>query len=177
MSTSSDNRSKVAAEDNSDISTNSSDEFVVHNLADVTSINSDPEKNLGLSRTETKKDLELLGVSSERPPPSITAPPVEDPIFPEEYGLETTTGLVRVKTLESLGRTKSHKSEIKDDTEFVTFTIGDPENPHNWPMAIKWLYTFCFPCWLSALLMDLLVCQVVYLQSMINTVYRQKFPH
>ncbi|CCG20825.1 Tpo3 protein [Candida orthopsilosis Co 90-125] len=142
MSTSSDNRSKVAAEDNSDISTNSSDEFVVHNLADVTSINSDPEKNLGLSRTETKKDLELLGVSSERPPPSITAPPVEDPIFPEEYGLETTTGLVRVKTLESLGRTKSHKSEIKDDTEFVTFTIGDPENPHNWPMAIKWLYTF-----------------------------------
>lgn len=146
MSTSSDNQSKMVTDNddnNSYLSTNSSQgEFAIHNLADVTSIRTDPEKSLRLTRTETKRDLQSLGVTSEKPPPSITAPPIEDPIFPEEYGLETTTGLVKVKTLESLGRTKSHKSELKEDTEFVTFTIGDPENPHNWPMTTKWLYTF-----------------------------------
>lgn len=108
MSTSSDNQSKMVTDNddnNSYLSTNSSQgEFAIHNLADVTSIRTDPEKSLRLTRTETKRDLQSLGVTSEKPPPSITAPPIEDPIFPEEYGLETTTGLVKVKTLESLGR-------------------------------------------------------------------------
>lgn len=125
-------------------------------------------KSLKLTRTETKKSLQELGLSSDVPPPDLVHPPVENPIFPEEYTLETDTGLVPVQTLQSLGRYKtretlhriasedeknlnlddSESSEEKDaldpDIEFVTFTIGDPENPHNWPMWLKWVYTGLF---------------------------------
>ncbi|EMG49700.1 hypothetical protein G210_5471 [Candida maltosa Xu316] len=108
---------------------------------------------LGITRTETKKSLADLGLSSSIPHPELNAPPVEDPIFPEEYTLETTTGLVPVATLQSLGRSKTIPEEISEEEklgklekldpelEFVTFTVGDPENPHNWPMWIKWMYT------------------------------------
>ncbi|CAI5756930.1 unnamed protein product [Candida verbasci] len=96
--------------------------------------------SLKITRTETKKSLHELGISSDIPHPDINNPPIPNPIFPEEYNLETSTGLVPVKTLESIGRTKSEP--IKADIEFVTFTINDPENPHNWPMWLKWVYTF-----------------------------------
>lgn len=126
-------------------------------------------KSLSISRTETRKSLQDLGLSSDIPPPDLVNPPVEDPIFPEEYTLETDTGLVKAHTLQSLGRRKSRESgrlnmikseesdtteqgddelssnhdlkELDPGTEFVTFTVGDPENPHNWPMWIKWFYT------------------------------------
>lgn len=130
-------------------------------------------KSLRISRSETRKSLQELGLSSEIPTPDLVHPPVADPIFPEEYTLETDTGLVQVQTLQSLGRRKtvdssnnlysiksgdsstkekldgldpsiSHKHALDPETEFVTFTVGDPENPHNWPMWIKWSYTALF---------------------------------
>lgn len=111
---------------------------------------------LKITRTETKKSLADLGMTSSIPHPDLNAPPVENPIFPEEYTLETTTGLVPVVTLQSLGRVKtiaegegeeaeeklSKLEGLDPEIEFVTFTVGDPENPHNWSMTIKWFYTF-----------------------------------
>ncbi|CAK9436199.1 uncharacterized protein LODBEIA_P07570 [Lodderomyces beijingensis] len=97
-----------------------------------------------LYKAETHNSLKELGVRKDVPQQDINQPPVENPIFPEEYVLETGTGLVKAKTLESLGREPSEKSKINDETEFVTFTTDDPENPLNWPMWIKWLYTMFF---------------------------------
>ncbi|OBA20439.1 MFS general substrate transporter [Metschnikowia bicuspidata var. bicuspidata NRRL YB-4993] len=107
-----------------------------------------------LSRTETGKSLRSLGLDSSIPQPDIIAPPVSNPIFPEEYNLETETGLVRVETLRSLGRTKSGKTEesssdktaaeLDPDIELVTFVNNDPENPYNWLPRWKWWYTFVY---------------------------------
>lgn len=130
------------------------------------------------TKTETAQSLKSLGISSEIPRPDINAPPTDKPIFPEEYTLETTTGLVPVKTLASLGRAKTRASgsralargqpldstgseekppvddsgegegegepekELDDDIEFITFKPGDKENPHNWNIYLRWLYTF-----------------------------------
>lgn len=141
--------------------------------------------SLKITRTETKKSLQDLGLSSDIPVPDLGAPPVEDPIFPEEYRMETDTGLVKVLTLQSLGRRKTSarrtpsrpsgeygegdsdstavqnirkkvESESEEEgqekvtpggdlnpgIEFVTFQINDPDNPHNWPLALRWFYTF-----------------------------------
>lgn len=119
--------------------------------------------------TETTKTLHDAGLQSEIDPATyINAPTVRNQLFPEEYTLETETGLVPVETLHGLGRQKtrtslsrrssrvpsakeeeeeessnSQEDEGKDltDVEFVTFVINDPENPHNWPTWKKWLYT------------------------------------
>ncbi|KAK6455647.1 multidrug resistance protein 3 [Scheffersomyces xylosifermentans] len=132
------------------------------------------QHHLRITRTETAKSLHDLGVTSDIPIPDINRAPVENPIFPEEYTLETETGLVPVQTLQTLGRVKSlsksrsrksieeelpadssvdatvqgdinEKQEKLDnldpEIEFVTFVVGDPENPHNWNMTIKWIYT------------------------------------
>lgn len=126
-------------------------------------------RELRITRTETVKSLHELGMSSDIPMPAINHPPVENPIFPEEYTLETETGLVPVMTLQSIGRVKTvehtvrthqdnslvEKSEapLEEDSqknklealdpeiEFVTFVVGDPENPHNWDMTYKWILT------------------------------------
>lgn len=113
--------------------------------------------NLTKTRTETAQSLSNLGVGSNAPMPDITAPPVKNPVFPEEYTLETETGLVPVVTLASLGRVKTALSsfgkeedmeekleKLDPEIEFVTFQINDPENPHNWPMTWKWWYTFIY---------------------------------
>ena len=102
--------------------------------------------------------------------PDVNAPQsTKNAIFPEEYTMETPTGLVPVATLHSLGRTSSaisktrtrqiegngslssSKEEMEEegdstpdldpDIEFVTFVTGDKENPHNWPTWIRWFYT------------------------------------
>lgn len=113
---------------------------------------------LAITRTETAKSLHDLGVTRDIPMPDITAPPVRNPVFPEEYTLETETGLVPVQTLQSLGRAKTRMSEKSDeedeaeeklehldpDIEFVTFQFDDPENPHNWSAAWRWWYTFVY---------------------------------
>lgn len=104
------------------------------------------------TRTETAKSLYELGVGSEIPMPDVTAPPVRNPIFPEEYTLETETGLVPVQTLQSVGRVRTisttdfekPEKELDLEIEFVTFLINDPENPHNWPQKTKWFYTFIY---------------------------------
>ncbi|EXJ82004.1 hypothetical protein A1O1_08072 [Capronia coronata CBS 617.96] len=117
--------------------------------------------NLRLQRTETRETLQELGVSETPPAPDVNYPELgraENPVFPEEYTLETATGLVPARTLEQvrsrvstvpsrLGRRLSYVSEgdlekhAEKDEEFVTFKIGDPENPHNWSRAFRWYIT------------------------------------
>ena len=141
--------------------------------------------NLKLVPTETAKSLQDMGLTSEVPIPDFNAPTTsvaKNAIFPEEYTLETATGLVPVATLHSLGRTPTaisrtrtrqmdrqdaSSSEEKNDeepdeelpshidkeVEFVTFVTNDPENPHNWPLWIRWSYT---------ILMSVLVIAVAY---------------
>lgn len=136
---------------------------------DVPQAYNQPEQGVTLTKTETVATLHQLGL--EKTPtatgPEFASVPVQNPIFPEEYTLETETGLVPVKTLQSLGRAKSHISEegslsfresgekdegdrpqsekeLDPETEFVTFTVGDPANPHNWNPVLKWFYTFLF---------------------------------
>ncbi|EXJ77487.1 hypothetical protein A1O3_09713 [Capronia epimyces CBS 606.96] len=117
--------------------------------------------HLRLQRTETRETLQELGVSPTPPNPDVNYPELgrqENPVFPEEYTLETVTGLVPVRTLEQirsrasvapsrLGRRLSYVSEAdlekqaEKEEEFVTFTIADPENPHNWSKIYRWYIT------------------------------------
>lgn len=63
---------------------------------------------LKLTKTETVKSLQDLGVTSAAPVPDINAPQTaKNNIFPEEYTMETPSGLVPVATLQSMGRTAS----------------------------------------------------------------------
>jgi MFS family permease len=125
---------------------------------DVQSLNSEysniesvKSKSLKISRTETAKSLAELGISSSIPRSGINRPPVENPIFPEEYTLETETGIVPVQSLQVIGRSKTvvsteekEEKPIDSDIELVTFRIDDPENPHNWNPVIVWIYTIIF---------------------------------
>lgn len=126
--------------------------------------------NVRLVPTETVKSLQSMGVQSSAPIPDVNAPAaVKIPIFPEEYTLETPTGLVPVATLQTMGRTPTNLSrvrtarilgedtessekvdesqdqeqeqEIDPEIEFVTFVTNDPDNPHNWPSWVRWTYT------------------------------------
>ena len=99
------------------------------------------EDNNPIRPTETAKSLHSHGLESDIPPPDINHPPVENPIFPEEYQLETETGLVKVETLTSLGRQKSNRN-LDPEIELVTFLPNDPENPFSWSMSIRCVYTF-----------------------------------
>lgn len=117
------------------------------NSSDTQQSEKSTEPQLIVTKTETKKSLQDLGLTSSIPHPELNGPIIENPIFPEEYTLETTTGLVPVVTLQSIGRVKTVQQEEKlegldSEIEFVTFKVGDPENPHNWPMWLKWWYTF-----------------------------------
>lgn len=147
-------------------------------------------QSLKVARTETAKSLKEMGVNEFLPPLDPNRPTaVENPIFPEEYTMETETGLVPVQTLRDIGRTPTNLSKIrsrrlsKADTEssssgleknereeeegtegtedggtggsngeydeevqFVTFLIGDKENPHNWPLFARWSYTIILSC-------------------------------
>lgn len=101
------------------------------------------------TKTETARSLHDHGLQSTIPMADLNAPPVRDPIFPEEFNLETETGLVKVQTLQSLGRVKSRATSgdgsekaLDPEIEFVTFLPQDPENPHNWSAFRRWLYTF-----------------------------------
>lgn len=70
--------------------------------------------NVRLVPTETAKSLQEMGVQSEAPVPDVNAPTsVRNPIFPEEYTLETSTGLVPVSTLHSIGRTGTNISRTR----------------------------------------------------------------
>lgn len=77
-----------------------------------------------------------------------------DPVFPEEYGLETESGLVREQTLDQIRsqisistarRRRPSQRDLEkatvDSTEFVTFKIDDPDHPHNWSRLFRWYIT------------------------------------
>lgn len=139
--------------------------------------NTDHSRRVGLTRTETAKSLMDAGLGADAQIPDVNAPQIENPIFPEEYTMETETGLVPVATLQSIGRTPTRLSrtrtahltrthldslvpdadeeeslkkkkilELDPEIQFVTFVTKDPENPHNWPMKIRALYTFLLSC-------------------------------
>ena len=105
-----------------------------------------------LQRTETVETLHDLGVSERPPPLDPNYPDVgreENPVFPEEYTLETETGLVPEVTLEKI-RTERPPAEAPfrkelekgpKTAEFVTFTLHDPDNPHNWSRLYRWYIT------------------------------------
>lgn len=70
---------------------------------------------LKLSRTETVKSLADMGMTAKAPVPDINHPQTttKTSIFPEEYTMETETGLVPVTTLQSLGRTATAISRVR----------------------------------------------------------------
>ncbi|KAH3684464.1 hypothetical protein WICPIJ_004558 [Wickerhamomyces pijperi] len=113
---------------------------------------------LKLVPTETAKSLQEYGLDSNIPIRDVNAPSnIRNPIFPEEYTLETSTGLVPITTLQSIGRNqtqlsktrtnqlneekKEEEPELDEEIEFVTFITNDPENPHNWASWKRWTYT------------------------------------
>lgn len=118
--------------------------------------------DLALTKTETVTSLLSLGVSRSRPSIDPNFPAIRSarPEFPEEYTLETETGLVpvstlrQVRTLDNVPEAQEESSEeavdlsekedlekVSDDIQFVTFTIDDPENPQNWSRSFKWIIT------------------------------------
>lgn len=70
---------------------------------------------LSLTRTETVKSLQEMGMTSNAPIPDVNAPQTtsKQSIFPEEYTMETPTGLVPVATLQSIGRTPTAISRTR----------------------------------------------------------------
>ncbi|KAL2788765.1 major facilitator superfamily domain-containing protein [Aspergillus keveii] len=104
----------------------------------------------GLARVETRQSLNEAGLAGTPPQVDVNYPDVgrpESPIFPEEYTLETRTGLVPERSLEQIRSrtsvTTPHSLEEANEkeAEFVTFTIGDPEHPHNWSRLYRWYIT------------------------------------
>lgn len=72
------------------------------------------QQRLRLVPTETVKSLQEMGLTPEAPLPDVNAPATSGaPIFPEEYTMETPTGLVPVATLHSLGRTATAISRTR----------------------------------------------------------------
>ncbi|KAJ5790161.1 uncharacterized protein N7518_007172 [Penicillium psychrosexuale] len=76
---------------------------------------------LGLQRTETKESLEDLGISDKSPPLDVNYPEVgraENPEFPEEYTIETKTGLVPESALKQVrSEASQHKASREDSRE------------------------------------------------------------
>lgn len=142
----------------------------------------DAQSNLTLgtlskTKTETYESLYGKGIEGQTPKADVNYPHnVHDPIFPEEFTMETDTGLVKVETLQSLGRRTTNRrtsdcraslsddaswekpletppGELNPDIELVTFKINDPENPLNWSFKSRLIYTF---------ILTLLVIQAAY---------------
>jgi multidrug resistance protein len=117
-----------------------------------------PVQPLHLTKAETRETLRNMGISEHPAPLDYNYPEVgrtENPSFPEEYVIETETGLVPQATLEQVRSRASTSTEAtrREDfpidpekapgksTEYVTFTIGDPEHPHNWSRVYRWYIT------------------------------------
>ncbi|OQE38073.1 hypothetical protein PENCOP_c009G04549 [Penicillium coprophilum] len=110
-----------------------------------------------LSMVETNESLRDRGITATPPRLDYNYPAIghdSDPVFPEEYTVETSTGLVPEKTLEQIRShlsTSSTKPGTPPDTDvekggngpvdFVTFTIGDPAHPYNWSRVYRWYIT------------------------------------
>ncbi|KAJ5594998.1 uncharacterized protein N7459_001206 [Penicillium hispanicum] len=115
-----------------------------------------PAHHTSMARVETRESLRNNGITETAPPLDYNYPDVgreEKPVFPEEYTVETDTGLVPQATLEqirsrpasSTTHTPSNDVDVekgsKAPVEFVTFTHGDPGNPHNWSRVYRWYIT------------------------------------
>lgn len=113
-----------------------------------------------LTMAETQESLRKRGIAETPRPLDYNYPTIghdSDPVFPEEYTVETSTGLVPQRTLEqirshgSIPSTKIGTPTYEPDTdiekggkgptEFVTFTIDDPEHPYNWSRVYRWYIT------------------------------------
>ncbi|OQE15704.1 hypothetical protein PENSTE_c027G05631 [Penicillium steckii] len=125
-----------------------------HEATEPTGMNNDRP------RDETRKSLRNAGITENTPAIEYNYPQTamkEHPIFPEEYVVETETGLVPQKTLEEV---RSHASSstaqapdyngdgdlekggnVVSDSEFITFKINDPEHPYNWSRVYRWYIT------------------------------------
>jgi multidrug resistance protein len=118
----------------------------------------EPVQPLHLTRAETRETLRNAGISEHPAPLDYNYPEVgrtENPLFPEEYVIETSTGLVPQATLEQVRSRASTSTEAtrRDEfpidpekasgksIEYVTFTIGDAEHPHNWSRVYRWYIT------------------------------------
>ncbi|KAL3482114.1 major facilitator superfamily domain-containing protein [Aspergillus californicus] len=109
-----------------------------------------PRDSHHLVRSETRRSLNEVGLTATTPRLDYNYPDVgrpKSPIFPEEYVLETRTGLVPEEVLEQI-RSRSSivtpqdlEDAVSKEAEFVTFTIGDPGNPYNWSRWYRWYVT------------------------------------
>ncbi|ODV63027.1 uncharacterized protein ASCRUDRAFT_79611 [Ascoidea rubescens DSM 1968] len=97
-----------------------------HNLSKSSSISSVTSNNYGLQKTktmaclgktETCDSLRRNGLNLNRKPVSdVVAPTSQSPnksLFPEEYTIETETGLVKASTLYRLNRSKTFPSNTR----------------------------------------------------------------
>ena len=121
----------------------------------------DPSSHNHLVRTETLASLADLGVTEDIPPLDFNFPEAgrrTDPEFPEEYTLETATGIVPEHLVQQIrshatavtqhrpsssihGQSPAELEKGEQPREFVTFTINDPENPQNWSNLFRWTVT------------------------------------
>ncbi|CAI7589962.1 unnamed protein product [Penicillium glandicola] len=96
--------------------------------------------------TETEESLRNRGIAETPRPLEYNYPAIghdTDPVFPEEtleqirsHGSTST----KIGTPANELDTDVEKGG-KGPTEFVTFTIGDPEHPYNWSRAYRWYIT------------------------------------
>jgi multidrug resistance protein len=93
-----------------------------------------------------------LQLSRTPPPVDVNYPELgrpAHPLFPEEYTVETATGLVLEEDIERFRTRASQRQSLDSDVEkkaanepeFVTFVFDDPENPHNWSRQYRWYIT------------------------------------
>ncbi|KAJ5716235.1 hypothetical protein N7493_008146 [Penicillium malachiteum] len=109
-----------------------------------------------MAAVETQESLRKVGITENPPPVDYNYADVErqdNPEFPDEYTVETRTGLVPQATLEQMRSRRSSVTQTpsnghddiekgpKEPVQFVTFTIGDPEHPHNWSRGYRWYIT------------------------------------
>ena len=115
-----------------------------------------PSGNLAV--TETRDSLRTIGLSEHPPSLDYNYPEAGrdfDPEFPEEYTLETDTGIVpedalqRIRPYVSTSTTMGNiaptsqdlESGISGPKEFVTFKTNDPAHPFNWSRLYRWYIT------------------------------------
>jgi hypothetical protein len=83
-----------------------------------------------LLRTETRVSLYTLGVSENAPPVDYNYPDVgraTEPLFPEEYTLETATGLVPEETIERIRSGASRATTRRRRNSAYAATTEDTE--------------------------------------------------
>ncbi|KAJ5669755.1 hypothetical protein N7462_010825 [Penicillium macrosclerotiorum] len=131
---------------------------MAHSISTDSPQTPEPAFESPLTRVETRTSLRDAGITENPPPLDYNYPDIgrkENPIFPDEYVVETSTGLVpqttleRVRSQNSSSTIATRRNDLQSDpenasekvTEFVTFKIGDPEHPYNWSRAYRWYIT------------------------------------